>query len=84
MKKESVEYPIRITVDADGYYAEVPDLPGCSTSRDTFEEVMRNVPEAIASYLGSLHKQGDPIPPPSRKRAVVKEGIIYTSVRTAA
>lgn len=84
MKKEAVEYPIRITGDEDGYYAEVPDLPGCSTSGDTFEEVMRNVQEAIASYLGSLRKHGEPIPSPSRKRVPVKSGFIYTSVHAAA
>ncbi|MDE2058406.1 MAG: type II toxin-antitoxin system HicB family antitoxin [candidate division NC10 bacterium] len=82
--KEQFEYPIHITVDEDGYYAEVPDLPGCSTSGETFEAVMSNTREAIASYLGSLRKHGEPIPTPSRRRVTVKGRLIYTSVRVAA
>ena len=79
-KKVSFYYPIQITVDEDGYYAEVPDLPGCSTSGETFEGLMSNVQEAIASYLGSLRKHGEPIPAPSRKRVSLKGGFIYTSI----
>lgn len=82
--EEQFEYPIRITVDEDGYYAEIPDLPGCSTSGETFEAVMSNAQEAVASYLGSLRKHGEPIPAPSRKRVIIKGRLIYTSVRVAA
>lgn len=82
--KRQFEYPIQITVDEDGYYAEVPDLPGCSTSGETFESLMRNVREAVSSYLGSLRKHGEPIPAPSRKRVTLKGTFIYTSVRVAA
>ncbi|MBI4525320.1 MAG: type II toxin-antitoxin system HicB family antitoxin [Deltaproteobacteria bacterium] len=79
-----MEYPIQITVDQDGYYAEVPDLPGCSTAGETFEVLMRNVQEAVSSYLGSLRRHGEPIPTPSRKRVTLKGKFIYTSVRVAA
>jgi predicted RNase H-like HicB family nuclease len=34
-----------------GYWAEVPDLPGCFTQGDTLDEIYRNLPEAIASHL---------------------------------
>jgi len=33
--------------DDHGYYAYSPDLPGCQTQGDTFEEVMKNIREAI-------------------------------------
>ncbi len=82
--KKQFEYPIQITVDEDRYYAEVPDLPGCSTSGETFEMLMGNVQEAVSSYLGSLRKHGEPIPTPSRKRVTLKSRFIYTSVRVAA
>jgi predicted RNase H-like HicB family nuclease len=35
-----------------GYWAEVPDLPGCFTRGDTLDEVYHNLTEAIACHLG--------------------------------
>jgi predicted RNase H-like HicB family nuclease len=83
-KLEEVEYLIRITLDEDGYYAEAPDLPGCSTSAETFETLLDNVREAVPSYLGSLRKHREPIPAPSHRQVRVKSGLIYASVRVAA
>jgi predicted RNase H-like HicB family nuclease len=34
-----------------GYWAEVPELPGCFTQGDTLDEIYRNLPEAIACHL---------------------------------
>jgi predicted RNase H-like HicB family nuclease len=34
-----------------GYWAEVPDLPGCFTQGDSLDEVYRNLGEAIACHL---------------------------------
>jgi predicted RNase H-like HicB family nuclease len=34
-----------------GYWAEVPDLPGCLTQGDTLDEVYHNLTEAIACHL---------------------------------
>ncbi len=34
-----------------GYWAEVPDLPGCFTQGDTLDEVYHNLGEAIACHL---------------------------------
>lgn len=34
-----------------GYWAEVPDLPGCFTEADTLDELDENVRDAIALYL---------------------------------
>lgn len=34
-----------------GYWAEVPAIPGCATQGDTYEELMRNVHEAIEGCL---------------------------------
>ncbi|HMK93963.1 MAG TPA: type II toxin-antitoxin system HicB family antitoxin [Candidatus Limnocylindrales bacterium] len=40
--------------EAGGYVAIVPALPGCQTCGETLAEVMKNVREAIAIYLGTL------------------------------
>ena len=34
-----------------GYWAEVPDLPGCFTQGATLDEIYHNLAEAIASHL---------------------------------
>jgi len=34
-----------------GYWAEVPDLPGCFTQGDTLDEIYQNLVEAVASHL---------------------------------
>ena len=34
-----------------GYWAEVPDLPGCATEGDTLDELAANIREAISLYL---------------------------------
>ncbi len=51
--KKQLEYTIHITVDEDGYYAEVPDLPGCSTSGETFESLMRMSEKLFPVTLGA-------------------------------
>ena len=35
----------------DGYWAEVPSLPGCYTQADTMEELIPNIREAVVGYL---------------------------------
>ncbi|MBI3953001.1 MAG: type II toxin-antitoxin system HicB family antitoxin [Chloroflexi bacterium] len=34
-----------------GYWAEVPAIPGCATQGDTFEELLKNLYEAIEGCL---------------------------------
>jgi predicted RNase H-like HicB family nuclease len=34
-----------------GYWAEVPELPGCFTQGDTLDEVYRNLAEAVACHI---------------------------------
>ena len=49
-------YRASIIVEQDdyGYYAYSPDLPGCQTQGETFEEAMANIREAIELYLETL------------------------------
>ena len=37
--------------DDDGWVAEVPSLPGCISQGDTREEVLRNIREAIETWI---------------------------------
>jgi predicted RNase H-like HicB family nuclease len=38
--------------EAGGYWAEVPELPGCFTQGGTLDEVYHNLTEAITCHLG--------------------------------
>ena len=43
-----------IEKDENGFYAYCPDLAGCQSQGDTWEEVQVNIREAIALYLETL------------------------------
>ena len=34
-----------------GYWAEIPAIPGCATQGDTFEELLKNIYEAVEGCL---------------------------------
>ncbi len=60
------EYPTRYEQSRDGWWASVPDLPGCTSFGRTREEAERNVTEAIAAHVALLRETGRPVPEPSR------------------
>jgi antitoxin HicB len=64
-----LEYAVRIErlVDGDGggYLATVPDLPGCMSDGETPEEALKNVQEAIASWIEAADEWKMDIPQPS-------------------
>jgi predicted RNase H-like HicB family nuclease len=70
-----LEYPVRIErlaeSDGGGYLATVPDLPGCMSDGETPEEALRNVQEAIVSWIEAAKewKQDIPKPAPPLARA---------------
>jgi len=45
---------IVIEKDENGYYAYCPELPGCQTQGDTFEEINANIKEAVELYIETL------------------------------
>ncbi len=57
-----------------GYSIHVPALPGCPSEADTLEEARNNAKEAIKSYIGSLLKDGEPIPDDVRAAPVYEPG----------
>ncbi len=52
-------YKVGIVIEKDdlGYYAYCPELEGCQTQGDSFEEVMANIKEAIELYLETLPEE---------------------------
>ncbi len=43
-----------------GYWAEVPAIPGCATQGETFDELLRNLYEAVEGCL-SVDIKGIPL-----------------------
>jgi predicted RNase H-like HicB family nuclease len=44
------------------YGVSFPDVPGCISAGDTFEEAIDNASEALAGHLAVTKADGDPIP----------------------
>ena len=54
------------------YSAYVPDLPGCVSTGQTREEVMRNIREAIVFHIEGMREDGLSVPPPSTEADYVE------------
>ena len=65
-------YKVGVVIEKDeyGYYAFCPELEGCQSQGDTFEEVSHNIKEAIELYLETIPKE-------ERKQCLSHE--IYTT-----
>jgi predicted RNase H-like HicB family nuclease len=65
----TLEYSLRIErlagSDGGGYVATVPDLPGCISDGETPEEALKNVQEAIASWIEAAKEWNMDVPQPS-------------------
>jgi predicted RNase H-like HicB family nuclease len=51
-----------IEKDKDGYYAFCPELQGCYTSGDTYEEARVNLADAIRLHIEDRLADGEEIP----------------------
>ncbi|MEI2415606.1 type II toxin-antitoxin system HicB family antitoxin [Orrella sp. JC864] len=60
-----MRYPVVLHTD-DGirYGVTVPDLPGCFSAGDTFEDALESVKEAIDLHLEGLTEGGEDVPVP--------------------
>ena len=49
-------YKVSIVIEKDdqGYYAYCPELKGCQSQGDSYEEALANIKEAIELYLETL------------------------------
>ncbi|HEY4518041.1 MAG TPA: type II toxin-antitoxin system HicB family antitoxin [Candidatus Paceibacterota bacterium] len=53
MKKVTKRYNLPVVVERDrhGYFAYCPELQGCYTQGDTYEEVFKNISDAILLHI---------------------------------
>lgn len=68
-----MRFPVVLHTD-DGirYGVTVPDLPGCFSTGDTFDEALESVQEAIDLHLEGMTEDGEDIPLP---RAIAEHRI---------
>jgi predicted RNase H-like HicB family nuclease len=68
-------YPIAIErgTEHSAYGVVVPDLPGCFSAGDTYDEAVAGAREAIELHLEHLLDSGQSVPPPSKLETLVKQ-----------
>jgi predicted RNase H-like HicB family nuclease len=52
--------------EGGGFLATVPDLPGCMSDGDTFEELQRNIADAIDCWIAAAQRLGREVPKPAK------------------
>lgn len=57
-------YTVEIRKTQEGYFAKVPELSGCMTWADTFEDLGPMIEDAKAAWIEDALEDGDPIPEP--------------------
>ena len=57
-------FSVIIEKDRDGYFAFCPELPGCYTQGDTYEEALENIKDAIRLHVEDRMESGEEIPQP--------------------
>ncbi len=72
---ERYRISVVIEKDIDGYFAFTPDLQGCYTQGETFEDVIENIRDAIRLHIEDRIEDGDQI--------VLPESISLTSIEVA-
>ncbi len=53
-RKQGISMKVKVVVheaEEGGFWAEVPSIPGCATQGETFEELLKNLYEAIEGCL---------------------------------
>lgn len=54
--------PVVIEKDAEGYYAFCPELQGCYSQGDSYEEAIENIRDAIRLHLEDRIESGEELP----------------------
>ena len=72
MTKDNIRgYIALVHKDKDtSYGVSFPDVPGCISAGDTFEEAIANAGEALAGHLAMMRADGDAIPQPQTIEAL--------------
>mgnify|MGYP005865702923 CR=1 FL=1 len=65
------EYPVFLRPlseeEGGGWFAEIPDLPGCMSDGETREEALKNLDEAKRAWITAALEQGQKVPLPKKE-----------------
>lgn len=69
---DKYRYPAVLGYDTSTkqYYVLWPDLPGCTTTGETEDDVLENAREAMSLHLWGMEDDRDTIPPPTPLRKI--------------
>ncbi|MBI2543407.1 MAG: type II toxin-antitoxin system HicB family antitoxin [Candidatus Aenigmarchaeota archaeon] len=56
------KFSIVIEKDEDGYYAYCPELQGCYTQGETYEEVLKNIKDAVKLHIEDRLANNEEVP----------------------
>ena len=59
--------------DLTGFYARIPDLPGCVTTGKSLEDAIDQIKDAASLWLVSAEDHNDPIPAPTPQNEIHPE-----------
>ena len=59
---KTYRFSIIIERDEEGYFAFCPELQGCYTQGDTYEEVLENIKDAIRLHVNDRLDNGEEVP----------------------
>lgn len=51
-------FPVVVERDADGYFIFCPEIQGCYSQGDTYEDAIRNIKDAIKLHLEDIKAAG--------------------------
>ena len=60
----------------NNYSAYVPDVPGCVSTGDTWDEMLAMIREALTFHLEAMQEDGEPLPEPKMS---IHDAIAYHS-----
>lgn len=63
-----IKYQAKLEKEEDGYSVSFPDLEGCFTQGDTYEEALEMAKDALSLYLEELRDPDWIVPKPTKKK----------------
>ena len=59
---KNYRFSVVIKHDEEGYFAFCPELQGCYTQGESYEEVLENIKDAIRLHVEDRLKNGEEVP----------------------
>ena len=72
---KTYRFSVVVEKDQDGYFAFCPELQGCYTQGDTYEEAVENIKDAVRLHVADRIEAGEEVSQP--------ESISLTSLEVA-